>query len=74
MKTLYKCNFCKHVEFANVSFMKKHVNRCKNVVVNRLHFADKNYLEKATTSKSADENLSGNNNTFSKLINFAKCY
>ena len=54
--------------------MKKHVNRCKNAVANRHHFTDKNYLEKATTSKSADQNLSGNNNTLGELINFSKCY
>ena len=54
--------------------MKKHVNRCKNVVANRHHFADKNYLENATTSKNADQNSTGNNNTLSELINFSKCY
>ena len=54
--------------------MKKHINRCKNVVANRHHFTDKNYLEKATTSKSADQNSSDNNNIFSELINFFKCY
>ena len=74
MKTLYRCNFCKNVEFADFNIVKKHVNRCKNVVANRHKFANKNYLEKATTCKSADKNLSGNNTTFGELINFSKCY
>ena len=47
--------------------MKKHVNRCKNIVANRLKITDKNCLEKATMSKSTDQNSSVNNNTFSEL-------
>ena len=68
MKTLYKCNFCKHIEFADLNIMKKHANRCQNIVSNRLNFADKNYLEKLTSSKSTDLKSSGNNYTFSKLL------
>ena len=72
MKALYKCKFCKYVEFADVNIVKKHVNRCKNIVAKRLHFADKNYLEKGTTSKSTNQNSSENNNTFSEFNQFRK--
>ena len=65
MKALYRCKFCKYVEFADVNIVKKHVNRCKNIVAKRLHFADKNYLENAIMSKSTGQNSRDNINTFS---------
>ena len=67
MKALYKCKFCKYVEFGDINIVKKHVNRCQNIVASRLNFADNSCLERETTSKSTNQNSSDNDNTFSEL-------